>query len=54
MRQSLFLAASLIAISAGASAEAPFDFDHTPGELPKTVVPESYRIDLVPDLQNSR
>ena len=51
MRQSLFVAASLIAITASARAEAPFDFDHTPGELPKTVVPDSYKIDLVPDLQ---
>jgi aminopeptidase N len=35
----------------GARAEAPFDFDHTPGRLPKTVVPSGYRIDIVPDVQ---
>ena len=34
-----------------AHAEAPFDFDRTPGKLPKTVVPDAYRIDLAPDLQ---
>ena len=33
-----------------AHAEAPFDFDHTPGKLPKIVVPEHYRIDITPDL----
>ena len=51
MRQSLCLAVSLIALSAGAAAETPFEFDHTPGQLPKDVVPQSYRIDLQPDLQ---
>jgi len=51
MRQSLFLAASLIALTATARAEAPFDFDHTPGKLPKSVVPEAYTIDIAPDLQ---
>jgi aminopeptidase N len=51
MRQSLFAAASLIAFSAGASAETPFTFDHTPGQLTKDVVPQAYRIDLFPDLQ---
>jgi aminopeptidase N len=49
------LAASLVAMSAAsvtsAWAEAPFNFDQTPGKLPKTVVPDAYRIDIVPDLQ---
>jgi len=47
MRYRLLLAVSLF----GLTAEAPFDFDHTPGKLPKTVTPETYRIDIVPDLQ---
>jgi aminopeptidase N len=34
-----------------ALAEAPFDFDHTPGKLPKSVVPQLYTIDIVPDLK---
>jgi len=42
---SLLLHASL------AWAEAPFSFDATPGKLPKDVVPESYVVHLVPDLQ---
>jgi aminopeptidase N len=50
MRHSLYLAASLVALATAAHAEAPFDFDHTPGKLPKTVVPEAYAIDIVPDL----
>jgi aminopeptidase N len=50
MRHSLYLAASLVALASAAHAEAPFDFDHTPGKLPKIVVPEAYAIDIVPDL----
>ncbi len=51
MRHALYLAASLVALATAARAEAPFDFDHAPGKLPKTVVPDSYRIDITPDLQ---
>jgi aminopeptidase N len=47
MRARLLLAVSLIALT----AEAPFNFDHTPGQLPKTVVPTEYRIDITPDLK---
>jgi aminopeptidase N len=36
-------------VTASAGAVAPFDFDTTPGRLPKTVVPTAYRIALVPD-----
>jgi aminopeptidase N len=53
MRHSLYLAASLAALAAAAPrahAEAPFDFDHTPGKLPKIVVPETYQIDITPNL----
>ena len=41
-----FLATTLLA-----TAEAPFNFDTMPGKLPKTVVPDAYRIDLRPDLK---
>ena len=60
MRRALLLAATILAagpFTAGpftaskARAEAAFDFDRTPGKLPKTVVPDSYTIDIVPDLQ---
>jgi aminopeptidase N len=47
MRSRLLLAVSLIALT----AEAPFNFDNTPGALPKTVVPKAYRIDITPDLK---
>ncbi len=45
------LAASLTALSfpLPAGAEAPFRFDSTPGQLPKTVTPTSYVVDIVPD-----
>ena len=48
-RSALLLATALGSASA-AHAEAPFDFAHTPGQLPKTVVPSSYRIDIVADM----
>ena len=56
MRRATLLAASMLAAASlstprMACAEAPFDFDHTPGKLPKTVVPDSYAISIVPDLQ---
>jgi aminopeptidase N len=44
------LAASAPFVSA--SAEAPFDFDRTPGQLPKDVVPQAYRIDVAADLDH--
>jgi aminopeptidase N len=50
MRRSLFLSASFLALAGSASAEAPFSFDTAPGKLPKTVVPQAYRIDITPDL----
>ena len=54
MRRVTLLAATCLtaAVLAGAArAEPRFDFDKTPGQLPKSVVPESYHIDIVPDLQ---
>ncbi len=52
-RVTLLAATALTALhfATAALAEPKFDFDHTPGKLPKTVVPESYAIDIVPDLQ---
>jgi aminopeptidase N len=32
-----------------AQAKGRFDFDITPGSLPKTVIPRAYRIDITPD-----
>ena len=40
--------AGVLAVPANA-AVAPFNFDTTPGRLPKTVVPTAYRITLTPD-----
>ncbi len=48
MRKLALLASSFI-LSA-AHAEAPFSFAAAPGKLPKTVVPDDYRIDITPDL----
>ena len=50
MRAFVVAAAWLACAAAPAWAEAPFDFAHTPGRLPKTVVPQAYTIDIVPDL----
>jgi|HubBroStandDraft_1064217.scaffolds.fasta_scaffold00011_60 aminopeptidase N len=47
---SLLAGFSLAAGIGPAAAEAPFDFAATPGNLPKSVVPVAYRLDLVPDL----
>jgi aminopeptidase N len=49
-RRALLLTATLLASAGPAVAEQKFDFDRTPGQLPKTVVPDEYHIDLVPDL----
>jgi aminopeptidase N len=51
MRLPLLAATALTALAATASAEPRFDFDRTAGRLPKTVVPQAYQIDIVPDLQ---
>ena len=55
-RSALLLATALTtatlatAAPGAARAEAPFDFAHTPGELPKTIVPSGYKIDIVTDM----
>src|SRR5665213_3428464 len=45
------VAAVLLGVLAApaSAAVAPFNFDTTPGRLPKTVVPPAYRITLTPD-----
>ena len=40
-----------LALGAPARAEAPFNFDTTPGRLPKTVVPTDYTIAVVPNVK---
>ncbi len=49
MRKLALLTTTLL-LSGAAHAEAPFSFDAAPGKLPKTVVPDDYRIELAPDL----
>ncbi|NHO32498.1 M1 family peptidase [Acetobacter sp. LMG 1636] len=58
MRYTLLLASTLFCAAAmltgpvrSAHAEAPFSFSTTPGQLPKTVVPSAYDIDLVTDMK---
>jgi len=54
MRHVLLLATALTtgvaALPGAARAEAPFDFARSPGQLPKTVVPSGYKIDIVTDM----
>ncbi len=50
MRQHLLLASALAATITTARAEAPFAFDQVPGKLPKTIVPDAYRIAITPNL----
>ena len=42
---------ALVLMSAAALAEAPFSFETTPGQLPKTVVPSAYSAQITPDLK---
>jgi len=45
-----FIALLLLLAPLAASAEAPFSFKTTPGQLPKSIVPEDYDIRVAPDL----
>ena len=49
LSRSILLFAGTLALAA--RAEAPFSFDSTPGQLPKTIVPRHYRIRIVPDIE---
>lgn len=57
MRHTLLLTSALMSAVAlcapvrAAQAEAPFSLASTPGQLPKTVVPSAYDIDLVTDMK---
>ena len=53
MRPALVLATALSVaglLPKPGHAEAPFDFARAPGQLPKTVVPSAYTIDIVTDM----
>src|SRR5215468_4887970 len=41
----------LLLLVAAARADAPFSLDTTPGQLPKTVAPVHYTLDLQPNLE---
>ena len=48
----LLSSASILFICATTlNAEKPFDFDSTPGKLPKQVMPEEYSVRIKPDLE---
>jgi len=49
LRRFAFASGLCVIFAAPAGAVAPFNFDSTPGRLPKTVVPTDYRIALTPD-----
>jgi aminopeptidase N len=49
-----FLVAATALWSQFAHSEAPFDFDKTPGKLPKDVVPKAYRISLEPTIDEAK
>ncbi|MGI8820725.1 MAG: M1 family metallopeptidase [Chthoniobacterales bacterium] len=51
LRSVLLLFALSLALVTRGAAEEPFDFDRTPGKLPKQVVPQEYAIRIAPDLQ---
>ena len=46
----LFRSLLLVLFAGPVSAEQPFSFATTPGQLPKTVMPVLYALDLTPDL----
>ena len=45
----LFSLAMLATFSSPLQGEKPFEFESTPGKLPKHVVPEEYAIRIAPD-----
>jgi aminopeptidase N len=49
--RAVLLSACCLAAIGAARAEAPFNFAATPGNLPKGVVPLSYRLELKPDIE---
>ena len=51
MRFPLFLLAISLSSQIALAVEKPFDFEATPGKLPKQVVPEEYTVRIAPDLK---
>jgi aminopeptidase N len=55
MRMLKFVTAGLaLALALPVIADEPYDFDKTPGRLPKNIVPTDYDLSLVPDITNKR
>ncbi len=50
----LLLLTTVPSVALAATSEAPFDFDKTPGKLPKSIIPLEYKLLLVPDLVHHR
>jgi aminopeptidase N len=48
-----FPLAILLALAAASLAESPFNFDQTPGKLPKDIVPERYDIGIAPSIESA-
>ncbi|HEV3409905.1 MAG TPA: M1 family metallopeptidase [Chthoniobacterales bacterium] len=46
-----FLFASILCLATSVLAEDPFNFETTPGKLPKHVVPEEYAVRIQPDVK---
>jgi aminopeptidase N len=44
---------AFLSLAVASIAEAPFDFDQTPGKLPKVVVPERYDIFIEPSIERA-
>src|SRR4051794_8435420 len=51
MRICSFLFALSLMVAAAFAAEQPFNFESTPGKLPKTVVPEEYAVRITPEIK---
>jgi aminopeptidase N len=48
----IFLAVEFLIVSSAPASEKPFSFKSIPGKLPKEVVPLSYSVRIVPDIDN--
>ena len=49
----LAITAFLLIIAGHLSAEEPFQFDRTPGKLPKSIVPLTYVVEMIPEISTS-
>ncbi len=50
----LFVLIGFFSVIVRMSAERPFDFETTPGKLPKKVIPVEYSIRVVPNIDKDR